>query len=87
MAAIEAAPRRPADAVATEFFRTRRFIGSGDRRAVGDRVWRVLRAWRRLSWWLDEAPTPRLMAAGSLLLEGWTLDGVGQAFSGGRFAP
>ena len=87
LAAIEAAPRRPADAVATEFFRTRRFIGSGDRRAVGERVWRVLRAWRRLSWWLDVAASPRLMAAGSLLLEGWTLDGVGQAFSGGRFAP
>jgi len=87
LATIEAAPRRPADAVATEFFRTRRFIGSGDRRAVGERVWRVLRAWRRLSWWLDGAASPRLMAAGSLLLEGWTLDGVGQAFSGGRFAP
>ena len=34
---------RPADAVANDYFRARRFIGSGDRRAVSDRVWRVLR--------------------------------------------
>ena len=39
--------RRPADAVANDFFRARRFIGSGDRRAVSERVWRVLRARRR----------------------------------------
>ena len=52
LAAIEAVPRRPADAVASDFFRARRFIGGGDRRAVSDRVWQVLRARRRLGWWL-----------------------------------
>ncbi|MGH7210877.1 MAG: RsmB/NOP family class I SAM-dependent RNA methyltransferase, partial [Acetobacteraceae bacterium] len=41
LAGIEGAPRRPADAVAHEFFRARRFIGSGDRRAVSERAWRV----------------------------------------------
>ncbi len=45
--------RRPADAVANEFFRERRFIGSSDRRAVAEQVWSVLRARRRLEWWLD----------------------------------
>ena len=34
---------RPADLVANAFFRARRFIGSGDRRAVADRVWSILR--------------------------------------------
>ena len=29
----------------------------------------------------------RLLVAASLLLEGWTLDGVAQSYSGGRFAP
>ena len=43
---VDDAPRRPADAVANDFFRGRRYIGSGDRRAVSDRVWRVLRARR-----------------------------------------
>lgn len=90
LAAVEAAPRKPADAVANDFFRNRRFIGSGDRRAVSDRAWRVLRARRRLAWWLERAGAPvipRLLVAASLLLEGWTLDGVAQSYSGGRFAP
>jgi 16S rRNA (cytosine967-C5)-methyltransferase len=84
--AIEAAPGRPADAVANDFFRERRFIGSGDRRSVSERVWRVLRARRRLTWWVPQA-TPRLLVAASLLTEGWTLSGVAESFSGDRFAP
>src|SRR5206468_9929848 len=83
-------PRKPADAVANDFFRARRYIGSGDRRAVSDRVWRVLRTRRRLEWWLareNAAPDARLLAAASLLTEGWALTGVAQSFSGGRFAP
>ncbi len=90
LAAIEAAPNRPADGVANDFFRSRRFIGSGDRRAVSDRVWRILRAWRRLSWWLARNacdPTPRLLVGASLMTEGWRLSGLEQTFSGGRFAP
>lgn len=84
---IDAAPRRPADAVASDFFRGRRYIGSGDRRAVSERVWIVLRRRRRLEWWLKDAPrTPRLLVAASLLTEGWTRAGVAQAYSGGQFA-
>jgi 16S rRNA (cytosine967-C5)-methyltransferase len=85
---IEGAPKRPADAVANDFFRSRRYIGSGDRRAVSDRVWIVLRTRRRLGWWLGETrQSPRLLVAASLLLEGWAKAGVAQAFSGGQFAP
>ncbi len=82
---------RPADAVANAFFRARRFIGSGDRRAVSNRVWQVLRTRRRLGWWLDRAgpsaPTARLLVGASLLLEGWTLAGLHESFAGGRFGP
>jgi 16S rRNA (cytosine967-C5)-methyltransferase len=88
--AVEAAPRKPADAVASDFFRSRRFIGSGDRRAVSGRAWAILRARRRLSWWLESVrlpPEPRMLVAASLLLEGWDFAGVAQSFSGGRFAP
>ena len=83
-------PRRPADAVANDYFRARRFIGSGDRRAVSDRAWRVLRTRRRLGWWLGQAgtaPTPRMLVAASLLLEGWTAAGVAQSYSGGQYGP
>jgi 16S rRNA (cytosine967-C5)-methyltransferase len=84
---IEGAPKRPADAVANDFFRSRRYIGSGDRRAVSERVWSILRRRRRLGWWLGDAPkSPRLLVAASLLLEGWSQSGVQQAFSGGQFA-
>lgn len=89
LSAVEAATTRPADAVANDYFRTRRFIGAGDRRAVSERAWGVLRARRRLAWWLARAgapPTPRLLVAASLLCEGWSAQGLGQAFSGGRFA-
>ena len=85
---IADAPRRPADAVANAFFRDRRFIGSGDRRAVSDRAWRVLRLRRRLAWWLERvgaAATPRMLVAASLLLEGWTAAGVAQSYSGGQY--
>ena len=73
--------------MANDFFRARRFIGSGDRRAVSDRVWHVLRTWRRLTWWLGDRPTPRLLVAASLLLDGSSYADVAAAFSGGRFAP
>lgn len=88
LSAIEAAPRKPADAVANDFFRQRRFIGSGDRRAVSDRVWRIMRTHRRLGWWLERAGVrvnPRQVLAASLLTEGWALSGVAQSFSGGAY--
>ena len=90
LAEIGSAGHRPADAVANGFFRERRFIGSGDRRAVSDRAWSVLRTRRRLEWWLARAgaaPVPRLLLAAALLLEGWTMHGVEQGFAGGQFGP
>jgi len=78
---------RPADAVANDFFRVRRFIGASDRRAISERVWSVLRARRRLSWWLQDRTSPRLLIAAALLLEGWTREAVDGAFAGGRFSP
>ena len=84
---VESARKRPADAVANDYFRARRFIGSGDRRAISERVWSVLRSRRRLEWWLKDAPiTGRLLIAASLLTEGWALSGVVQTYSGGQYA-
>lgn len=65
------ARRRPADAVASDFFRARRFIGGGDRRAVSELAWGVVRQRLRLLWHLERigmAPTPRLLMLAQLLL-------------------
>jgi 16S rRNA (cytosine967-C5)-methyltransferase len=88
--AIAAAPRKPADAVANEFFRNRRFIGGGDRREVSDQVWQVLRHQRRLSWWVERAqgvPSPRLAVAAFAVLCGRPSADVVKTYSGGRYAP
>ncbi len=86
---IEADPR-PADAVANHFFRTRRFIGGGDRRAISHLVWGVLRSKRHLGWWLDycRAPhTPRLLLALQALFSGQTPNKIAAAFVSGRYGP
>jgi 16S rRNA (cytosine967-C5)-methyltransferase len=91
IADVDATPRRPADATANDFFRTRRFIGSGDRRAVAERAWGVLRQRLRLTWHLQQVGLPvdarHLVMAHLVLAEGWTLDGVEQGYPGGRFNP
>lgn len=81
---------RPADAVANHFFRTRRFIGGGDRRAISALVWGVLRTRRHLGWWLDycHAPqTPRLLLAVQALFSGQTPNKIATAFVAGRYGP
>ncbi|WP_284947485.1 RsmB/NOP family class I SAM-dependent RNA methyltransferase [Acidisoma cladoniae] len=88
--AIEAAPRKPADAVANDYFRARRFIGGGDRREVSDQVWSVLRHQRRLSWWVEHAqgvPSPRMTIAALAVLTGRPSYQVVNMYSGGRYAP
>lgn len=88
LAAIEASVGRPADVLANDYFRARRYIGAADRRAIAECVWQVLRTHRRLSWWLDERPSPRLLVAASLLFERRdSLNGVAALFSGERFSP
>jgi len=92
LAALDEERRRPADAVAHDFFRARRFIGAGDRRAVAAHAWGVVRQRLRLAWWLGREradPTPRLLAAAEALLVGrMRLSALGGLFSGGdRYGP
>jgi 16S rRNA (cytosine967-C5)-methyltransferase len=70
LAAI-ASDGRPADAVASHYFKTRRYIGSKDRRAISNRVWGVLRRRARLGWWLAQLETedfPRERVLADLVL-------------------
>ena len=85
------ARRRPADAVASEFFRARRFIGGGDRRVVSEMAWGVVRQRLRLDWHLARIgmePTPRrLLLAQLLLVEAEARQAVEAAFDGSRYGP
>ncbi|WP_296383203.1 RsmB/NOP family class I SAM-dependent RNA methyltransferase [Reyranella sp.] len=89
---------RPADGVANAYFRTRRFIGGGDRRAVSDRVWGILRRWGQLYWWLERTRHPdrspsgdrsarAIVAADLMLHEGVKLAELEAMFDGGRYRP
>jgi 16S rRNA (cytosine967-C5)-methyltransferase len=83
------ARRRPADAVASDFFRARRFIGGGDRRTVSEWVWGVVRQRLRLDWnlaRLPAEPSPRLLLLAYLVLVArWTEADIGRGFSGERY--
>ncbi|HUA78700.1 MAG TPA: RsmB/NOP family class I SAM-dependent RNA methyltransferase [Acetobacteraceae bacterium] len=88
LAEILGEPKAPADALASAFFRARRYIGASDRRAVSELVWKVLRSRRRLGWWLRPAEeTARLLIGASLLLSGTSFEELGRVFSGARFGP
>ncbi|MCX7933245.1 MAG: RsmB/NOP family class I SAM-dependent RNA methyltransferase [Rhodovarius sp.] len=86
--ALAAAPRRPADAIAHEYLRARRFIGAADRRAITDLAWGVVREQARLAWWVSRCggrPEPRslLIAYHALVLR----QDPALLFGAGRFAP
>jgi 16S rRNA (cytosine967-C5)-methyltransferase len=92
LSAVEGSPRRPADAIANDFFRAKRYIGGSDRRNVSERAWGAIRQRLRLAWHFAELgepdPPARMLMAGHLLLaEGWVVAGIEQNYSGERFAP
>ena len=82
---------RPADAVVSAWFRTRRYLGDDDRGHIHDLLYALLRHHARLGWWLarhgrEAVPRNRLLAW--LVLDGGkTPDQVRGLFNGGRFAP
>ena len=83
---------RPADLVANAYFRARRFIRGGDRRAVSDRVWSILRRYGQLAWWLERTRHPdrggrAIVAADLMLVEGLDMPGLEAMFDGGTYRP
>ena len=83
---------RPADLIANAYFRARRFIGSGDRRAVSERVWSILRRYGQLRWWVERTNHPELsaraiVAADLMVVEKLDLGQLETTFDGGRYRP
>ena len=82
---------RPADDVAADYFRRRRYIGAKDRAHVAGHVYAVLRHRAALDWWLDKHaveidPRTRVLA-GLELIEGWRPEAVKACCDGDRFRP
>ena len=90
LAAIERS-ERPADDIAADYFRRRRYIGAKDRAQIAGHVYAVLRHRPALDWWarrypVDIGPRSRVMAA-LLLAEGWRPEAVAGCCDGDRFRP
>ena len=82
----------PADKTVTAYLRARRYIGAKDRRAIGQRVFSLLRAKARLDWWcaragLAAAQVRHRILAGLLLIDGETPEAVSALFDGGGYHP
>ena len=46
---------RPADTLTSAYFRARRFIGSKDRASINGLLFRIMREYHRLHWWIGRA--------------------------------
>lgn len=88
---------RPADGVASKFFRERRFIGSKDRRDISARVYGVLRHKARLTWLIEHTDvtkrgafkaSARLLVMADMVMVGKHAPSeLPTLFSGNRYAP
>ncbi len=82
---------RPADALASAYFRDHRYIGSKDRAAISSRLYRIMRTYHRLSWWIRRTGcdvTARTFVIASLLFDReHSAKSIDEFFSGERFAP
>ena len=54
---------RPADSIASSYFRKNRYIGSKDRKFIQERLYRIMRHYHRLSWHIKEANARALVIA------------------------
>ena len=82
---------RPADDVAAEYFRRRRYIGAKDRAQIAGHVYSVLRHRAALDWWsvkhaVDIGPRTRVLAA-LVLTQAWRPEAVAASCDGDRFRP
>ncbi|MBI37012.1 MAG: rRNA cytosine-C5-methylase [Alphaproteobacteria bacterium] len=79
----------PADVIISEYFRKRRYAGSGDRRKIREIVYNVLRNLGILKYWLIESggdqDNPRSWLIISILVE--EPESLESYFVGGRFGP
>jgi len=80
--------RQPTEAVLKAWGTANRYAGSKDRRAIADRVYKVLRARGRLSWIMGGREDGRALVIGSLsALDGLPLEEIEALHSGDGYGP
>lgn len=80
--------RQPAEAVLKAWGAANRYAGSKDRRAIADRVYKVLRARGRLSWIMGGREDGRALVIGSLhAIDGLSLEEIEALHSGDGYGP
>jgi 16S rRNA (cytosine967-C5)-methyltransferase len=87
--AAEKSEGLPADELLRQYLKTRRYIGSKDRRAITELFYRVLRRRARLTWWLarlGHEPDARNLLLAYLALAVKDLDPAG-LFDGQGYSP
>jgi 16S rRNA (cytosine967-C5)-methyltransferase len=77
---------KPADRFLRDWFRVRRYAGSGDRASVGERVFAVFRRRASLAWRMSD-DSPHALVIGSLAAEGCDVTAIEALFSGGGYGP
>jgi 16S rRNA (cytosine967-C5)-methyltransferase len=82
---------RPADDVAADYFRRRRYIGAKDRARISGHVYAVLRHRAALDWWIGryevESEARSRVMASLVLIEGWRPEAIAACCDGDRFRP
>jgi len=80
--------RQPAEVVMKAWGTANRYAGSKDRRAIADRVYKVIRARGRLSWIMGGREDGRALVIGSLhALDNLSLDEIEALHSGEGYGP
>lgn len=80
--------KAPAEVVLKAWGAANRYAGSKDRRAIADRVYKVLRARGRLVWAMGGREDGRALVIGSLsLIDGLSLDEIEALHSGDGYGP
>ena len=81
------APEVPADKIMTSFFRERRFIGGGDRRAISELTYAVLRNYFKISWFFKTDSARCMILIYLKAIQNESLKYIESLFSGATFCP
>ncbi|MBY0281657.1 MAG: RsmB/NOP family class I SAM-dependent RNA methyltransferase [Alphaproteobacteria bacterium] len=77
----------PADKIMTSFFRERRFIGSGDRRAIAELTYAILRDYFKLTWFHKTDSARLLVIVYLVVIEKKSLNSLESLFVNEIFCP